>query len=942
MRRDLALGHDWEERQLCQERFTSGEGQQKRWINLSLLSLLAVGLGLIFCMLVFGLVFSDQPQGNITMVDTLATLHLPKTSTPKTKYLVDWMRSLNLDLLNETRLATVNPVEMMVRGSLDLGVQAVISISFNTKIFPPFKRTMTMEFSVAHRKTLRKDWRVAYYRELLWQYGVKRPLDGQLASKIKEYERHYEWATFISTYTNGTYKGSDLINHRPESTTVIKEALERRSLGIEGLRYLVAWYFYFQLVKKTEPKGLRGARTSFVACYHHIKKVMNLAVVSPIFLETAVTPRMVQQTKFMVSQIRSAFVKAFNSSTWLSSKLKREAIEKLTGIRVFAGSQGRRLDPNFIKKGSTLVSLARSSFRWSSMLRLLSISSEEQVSHYRDSENLADLVGTMLGYSAYSSLPKKYKTVTLPGSSMSLEQLFFISNCVKWCAERSGNSGKYAPPRSRCIDPRGRMNDKDQLLVGETCEQRSRSDRKRIATSYLCLLALLPGALCGIFIAVFVFATLSPDATTKVTDMVTELQIPTVSVSDNGHPPSAVVVDRGPPPTQANVSVRPRRPAQRFRPAPRPPQGVCMSAGCRFAAQWLLSTLNFNLDPCMDFYGYVCGSFRGLSQLTHISFSSIEGEWLHKRRALPDDVNKNHYAMLLLMYGVQRPREVGLAARLVAYEREVASILSGTIQPNAPAMLVAIRDFGSRTIPFVNSDQWTSYFSTYTNNVYRGEDSIIVQQSVFNFITTLLRLGSVGKLGLQYLVAWSVYTQLVDYTVPLSLRRNRGPSDACYEHVGRAMRYALTSPYFQTDQVTVAEEIAIALALKAAEVPCGVYSDSRSAVRALSGGSISQQAARLLRSGRSRRDGWVVIMSLGFQRTSRASMGLILMLALTPLHVNARTVRVVLVRLFNRDIGFVALIAILSTHMRNDLLIIDALEHVRNVVNRKNVVQTQT
>ncbi|KAH6946357.1 hypothetical protein HPB50_013067 [Hyalomma asiaticum] len=53
-----------------------------------------------------------------------------------------------------------------------------------------------------------------------------------------------------------------------------------------------------------------------------------------------------------------------------------------------------------------------------------------------------------------------------------------------------------------------------------------------------------------------------------------------------------------------------------------------------------------------------------------------------------------------------------------------------------------------------------------------------------------------------------------------------------------------------TDQVTVAEEIATALALQAAEVPCVVYSDSRSAVRAFSGGLISQQAARLLRSGR--------------------------------------------------------------------------------------------
>ncbi|KAH6944931.1 hypothetical protein HPB50_006247 [Hyalomma asiaticum] len=53
-----------------------------------------------------------------------------------------------------------------------------------------------------------------------------------------------------------------------------------------------------------------------------------------------------------------------------------------------------------------------------------------------------------------------------------------------------------------------------------------------------------------------------------------------------------------------------------------------------------------------------------------------------------------------------------------------------------------------------------------------------------------------------------------------------------------------------TDQVTVEGEMAIVLALQAAEVPCVVYSDSRSAVRAFSGGLISEQVARLRRSGR--------------------------------------------------------------------------------------------
>lgn len=51
-----------------------------------------------------------------------------------------------------------------------------------------------------------------------------------------------------------------------------------------------------------------------------------------------------------------------------------------------------------------------------------------------------------------------------------------------------------------------------------------------------------------------------------------------------------------------------------------------------------------------------------------------------------------------------------------------------------------------------------------------------------------------------------------------------------------------------TDKVTIAE-VATALALQAAKVPCVIYSNQRSTVRSFSGGLISQQGARLIQSG---------------------------------------------------------------------------------------------
>ncbi|KAL3227157.1 hypothetical protein MRX96_048810 [Rhipicephalus microplus] len=97
-------------------------------VNLYLVSLIAAALGVICCLLIAQFTMSMQSQD------------VPTT----TQYLVEWMRSLNLDLMNETRLATVSPVEIMVRGSLDLGVHVVTSIVIAEKYFWNKKRLIQL------------------------------------------------------------------------------------------------------------------------------------------------------------------------------------------------------------------------------------------------------------------------------------------------------------------------------------------------------------------------------------------------------------------------------------------------------------------------------------------------------------------------------------------------------------------------------------------------------------------------------------------------------------------------------------------------------------------------------------------------------------------------------------------------------------------------------
>ncbi|KAL1479607.1 hypothetical protein MTO96_051720 [Rhipicephalus appendiculatus] len=70
-----------------------------------------------------------------------------------------------------------------------------------------------------------------------------------------------------------------------------------------------------------------------------------------------------------------------------------------------------------------------------------------------DSENIADLVGTVIAYAAFAALSPQEKNETLAGLDMSSEQLFFVNHCVKWCSGYRTSGRRYAPYRSRCIVP---------------------------------------------------------------------------------------------------------------------------------------------------------------------------------------------------------------------------------------------------------------------------------------------------------------------------------------------------------------------------------------------------------------------------------------------------------------------------------------------------------
>ncbi|KAH7959684.1 hypothetical protein HPB49_013041 [Dermacentor silvarum] len=334
-------------------------------------------------------------------------------SSLQTKELAAWMTSLGLDLNNLTSSEPFDPVDMLVRCSLDFGIPVLLTFSLKNVIMVNNKRLIMLELNDA------------YYTWTVYKTEA-------LISSIMKLQTFYE-------------------------RTLQKYGVDKSRLAVivsEIMKYEIeAWGLLRTLINYTDPNLLVNDENPEDVCYKHANRLMGYAITSR-FYHSVISKNTLNEVREIASNIRKAYQAAFQSSSWMTGSVRETALKKIKKMRHHFGA----VDATYVEKYYDYGTRDDAWLR----RRLIKVLRPRQdvLNDTVDSENLGDLGGTTMAYSAFTSLPPSKRDITLPGVAMTANQLFFVGHCTPWCEKRTTNSppwlagyDRYPPGRSRCIVP---------------------------------------------------------------------------------------------------------------------------------------------------------------------------------------------------------------------------------------------------------------------------------------------------------------------------------------------------------------------------------------------------------------------------------------------------------------------------------------------------------
>ncbi|XP_077495988.1 neprilysin-1-like [Amblyomma americanum] len=317
-------------------------------------------------------------------------LLMAESSSDKLEDLKSWMVSLNLDLLNLATIPLVDPVDMMVRLAIDIGVAPVFDFWFFDDTFHERKRAMKFKISdfqeAWHKKReeLKKqspDKLSEYFSDQLRLYpGYDAQKSADFATKLRTFDealvtainKHVKpntafiirviedmgkqtapkimpekWAHMVANYTKGMYGGGAFIHVQKELLNALKELLEASDWGDRGFTTTLAWRLFDALSEYVQPAKLVGGKDKQEVCYDHVQEVMQFAMASH-YLRPRVSLDTIRKAEEMFSNVREAFIAALKSSSWLKGTVFEFAHRTVDRMNIHVGSLGKILDESFV------------------------------------------------------------------------------------------------------------------------------------------------------------------------------------------------------------------------------------------------------------------------------------------------------------------------------------------------------------------------------------------------------------------------------------------------------------------------------------------------------------------------------------------------------------------------------------------------------------------
>ncbi|KAL3184313.1 hypothetical protein MRX96_032114 [Rhipicephalus microplus] len=363
----------------------------------------------------------------------------------RTQYLVKWLVSLDMDLLSHGNLSSLDPIKMMVRGSLEFGVPVMISISFNPKEFRGNKRKLQLEYAGDRDSWESFKLDLIDYAQLMIMFGATPPYDKIIGQRIKAYDNAQIPPHMLAdankmvkaireAYLMALQSSSWLSNDfRQAAVKKINDMVSY--VGSPGQRlnpdFVEAYYKRFPDV----PLDLDLLFPTWLKVLGLSAQYMWIDTTTPLFEETRRTP-------FYAYAINAVAVPA---ASMLRPFMYPYGVDGLNygGLGTMIGhAMMGALDPLGIQSLDGYVpnekdEVMKEYTKRALCLRksrnsLLSLSAQKRnLSEEVDSESLANLVGTKTAYDAFHNLERGYRDQYLAGLEMTGQQLFFFNYCAK-------------------------------------------------------------------------------------------------------------------------------------------------------------------------------------------------------------------------------------------------------------------------------------------------------------------------------------------------------------------------------------------------------------------------------------------------------------------------------------------------------------------------------